>query len=145
MRRRRILRKLSMPEVVLTPLIDTALCLLVIFMVTVPMIQHNIKVELPQGSSKEVGAQQDFVVTVNKENGIFFNSYPVEKSRLAEEVMKGIDGKTDVPIYVRADTALAYGMVIEIVDVLKQAGVQYVAMSTKPVELSRSSTASPAS
>ena len=55
-------RRFSTPEISLTPLIDTALTLLVIFMITAPMIHNGIKVDLPQGNSKEVGSQQELVV-----------------------------------------------------------------------------------
>lgn len=133
MRSRRIKhRRFAMPEITLTPLIDTALTLLVIFIVTAPMVQHGIKVDLPQGKSKEVGATQELVITLNKEGKLYFNNYPVEGKDLIDTVQKALEGKSDTPLYVRADETVAYGKVIEIVDSLKQAGVKYVAMSTKP-------------
>lgn len=101
---RRKLRKNGQPEVVLTPLIDVALTLVVILLLVAPMVQHSIKVELPQGNSKEVNAQQELVVTMNKEGKIFFNSYPVRKVDLAEQVLKAMDGHSEMPIYIRADT-----------------------------------------
>lgn len=126
-------RRFVMPEISLTPLIDTALTLLVIFMVTTPMIQHNIKVDLPQGASKEVGDQQEFVVTMNKDEQLFFNSYPVEQAQLPETVKKAMTGAEETPVYLRADEAVAYGKVVKVVDELKQAGVRFVALSTRSV------------
>ncbi len=125
-------RHLTLPEISLTPLIDTALTLLIIFIVTAPMVQNGIKVNLPQGKSKEAGNQQELVVTLNKRNELYFNSYPVKKEELVTTVQKALEGKDDTPIYVRADQTVSYGNVIEIVDNLKQAGVKYVAMSTQP-------------
>ncbi|MBY0352896.1 biopolymer transporter ExbD [Candidatus Babeliales bacterium] len=125
-------RHLTLPEISLTPLIDTALTLLIIFIVTAPMVQNGIKVNLPQGKSKEAGNQQELVVTLNKKNELYFNSYPVKKEELVTTVQKALEGKDDTPIYVRADQTVSYGNVIEIVDNLKQAGVKYVAMSTQP-------------
>ncbi|MCK4517945.1 biopolymer transporter ExbD [Candidatus Babeliales bacterium] len=124
-------RRLVMPEISLTPLIDTALTLLVIFMITTPMMQNGIKVDLPQGESKEVGTQQELVVTLNKESKLFFNSYPVERSTLVAAVQKAMGARNDVPVYVRADETVSYGRVIQVVDELKLAGVKYVAMSTR--------------
>ncbi len=125
-------RRFVMPEVSLTPLIDTALTLLIIFIVTAPAIQNGIKVDLPFGKSKEVGQQQEFVVSINKKEDVFFNTFPVAKSNLAETVKNALIGKEDMPVYVRGDQAISYGKVIEIVDSLKQAGVKFVAMSTSP-------------
>lgn len=132
-RNRRSLRKFVMPEITLTPLIDTALTLLVIFMVTAPMVQNGIKIDLPHGNSKEVGQQQELVVSMSRDEKIYFNSYPIEKDRLASALKKAMNGRVDIPVYVRADEHLPYGKVIETVDELKQAGIQYVAMSTRAV------------
>ena len=130
-RNKRTVRKFVMPEITLTPLIDVALTLLVIFMVTAPMVQHGIKIDLPQGNSKEVGQEQELVVSMNREGKLYFNSYPIEKDRLFDALKKSMNGRTDIPVYVRADEHLSYGKVIEVVDELKQAGIQYVAMSTR--------------
>jgi len=126
-------RRFNMPEVSLTPLIDTALTLLIIFIITAPMVQNGIKVDLPQGNSKEVGTQQEMVVTMRRDGKIFFNSYPITKNNLVESVQKALVQKNNMPVYVRADESLEYGKVIEIVDELKMAGVKYVAMSTRAV------------
>lgn len=126
-------RRFVLPEISLTPLIDTALTLLVIFMITAPMVHHGIKVDLPQGNSKEVGVQQELVVTLNKEGKLFFNSYPLERVLLVSSVQKAMRGRSDAPVYVRADETVSYGKVIEIVDELKLAGVKYVAMSTRAI------------
>lgn len=130
--RRKKRRLFSMPEITLTPLIDTALTLLVIFIVTTPMVQNGIKVDLPYGKSKEVGSQQEFVVTLNKNNELYFNSYPIKREELVAAVQKALAGSDDIPVYIRADETVSYGKVIEIVDELKQANVKYVAMSTRP-------------
>ena len=132
-KKKRKVRRYSMPEISLTPLIDTALTLLVIFMITAPMIQNGIKVDLPQGNSKEVGNQQELVVTMSRDGKIFFNSYHVDRKSLVESVQKAMNQRDDIPVYIRADETISYGKVIEVVDELKQAGVKYVAMSTRAV------------
>jgi biopolymer transport protein TolR len=129
--RRRRLQRIKSPEVSLTPLIDTALTLLIIFMITAPVMQNGIKVNLPDGNSKEVGAQQELVVTLNKDGKLFFNSFPVEHEKLVSTVNGAMNGRDDIPVYIRGDKDVSYGQVIDVVDMLKIAGVKYVAMSTK--------------
>ena len=84
------------------------------------MVQNGIKVDLPQGNSKEVGSQQELVVTMSKDEKLFFNSYPIERKELVQSVQKALSQRDDIPVYVRADESLSYGRVIEIVDELKQ-------------------------
>jgi biopolymer transport protein ExbD len=120
-----------MPEITLTPLIDSALTLLVIFMITAPMVQYGIRVDLPVNKSKEMNMQQEMVVTLNKDGKLYFNSYPVDKNTLIDSVKKEMGRRDDLPVYVRADKTVAYGQVVEIIDFLKQAGVRFVAMSTR--------------
>ncbi len=124
------LRKAHMPEISLTPMIDTFCVLLVIFMVAAPMVQNSIKVDLPTGKSKEVNAQQDLVVTLAKDDKLYFNSYQIEEKELVSVVTKALASNDELPVYVRADKTVSYGHVITLVDELKQAGVKYVAMST---------------
>ncbi len=132
--RKNRLKRMMTPEIVLTPMIDTFCVLLVIFIVAAPMVQNGIRVDLPFGKSKEVGTSQELVVTINKENKLFLNTYPVTREALVAQVRKSLaQHKEDIPVYVRADEKVSYGKVIEIVDELKQAGVRFVAMSTRPV------------
>jgi biopolymer transport protein TolR len=132
-RNRRLRKALAFPEVILTPLIDTALTLLVIFIIAAPMVQNGIKVDLPQGNSKEVGSQQEVVVSMDKDAKLFLNSYPIEKTELVDMVKKTVGGRDDLPVYVRADEKVPYGQVITIVDQLKLAGIKYVALSTRAI------------
>ena len=129
---RRHQREFGLPELMLTPLIDTFATLLIIFIVATPMVKNGIQVNLPQGKTKEAGQTQDLVVTMSKDGKLYFNSFPVKRDNLVTVVQKALIQKEDVPVYVRADEGLEYGKVIEVVDILKQAGVRYVAMSTRP-------------
>ncbi len=131
-RKKHLFKHLSAPEITLVPLIDTFSTLLVIFIMTAPMVQNCIKVDLPQGKSKEVGNAQEFVVSLSKSGDLYFNSYPIKHKDLINSVKKSLSNREDMPVFVRADETVSYGKVIEIVDELKQAGVKYVAMSTRP-------------
>ena len=133
-RNRRRARRATMPEVSLTPLTDTALTLLLIFMVTAPMVQNGIKVALPQEQTQEGGLQQDIVVTITKEQQYYFGEEPLEHETLIAAVQEAIAHQPDTPVYLRADEGLAYGSIIALVDELKLAGVHLVALSTRAAQ-----------
>ncbi len=124
-------RRFKAPEISLTPLIDAALTLLVIFIVTAPMVQNGIRVDLPQGKSREVGSEQEFVVSIDKNSQLYFNTYPVKTKELIPAVLTALKDNDDVPVYIKADETVSYGKVISVVDELKMAGIKYVAMSTR--------------
>ena len=120
----------SIPELSMTPMIDVALTLLVIFIVASPMIHHSIKVNLPQGSVHEVkGNTKNTVVYLDKNSKIYVNGDPVSKPALFS-TLKKLHNK-DETIFIQADRAVDYGTVIELVDDIKLSGVKHVALATK--------------
>jgi biopolymer transport protein ExbD len=125
----------SFPEISLTPLIDTALTLLIIFMVTTPMLQKEnaLQVELPKGHVKETddAKQQEIVIALNKEGKYSINDAIVTEKDILSRLKKDIGSKGDQTVFVKADTVVHYGKVIELVDKIKHvSGVKYVALAT---------------
>lgn len=120
-------------DIPLTPLIDTALTLLIIFMVTTPMMQNAIKVTLPEGKAKEDGdAKQDLIVYIDQQKKLFFNGVPVDSKSLTPTVKRSVGKHKDCTVFVKADKQVPYGDVIHVVDELKVVGgVRYVALATQ--------------
>jgi len=120
-------------DIPLTPLIDTALTLLIIFMVTAPIIQNAIRVDLPRGKAKEdAGVEQELVVFLDKENQLFFNGEQMAVGDLIEKVKKIAGENGERTVFVKADQAASYGKVIELVDQIKVVGgIKYVALATQ--------------
>ncbi len=134
MRHRRYRRKRAMlNDLPLTPLIDTALTLLIIFMITSPIMHNAIKVDLPQGKAKEDGQlQEQFVVYIDKQEQLYLNEKNVTKDELFAQLVPEKLQAAQGTVYVKADQGVSYGCVIELVDTLKVAGgVRYVALATK--------------
>ncbi len=125
--------KLTMPEISLTPLIDTALTLLIIFMVTTPMMNNSIKVTLPKGQAKESSdSPQDLIVYVDKQSKIYFEDKQVNFEQLIPAIKKSIGTNKNKTIFVKADELVHYGKIISIVDHIKVVGgVEYVALATQ--------------
>lgn len=124
---------LNAPEITLTPLIDTALTLLIIFMVTTPMIHNAIKVNLPHGRVKEdIGATQELVVYIDKDEKIYINGSSVKPDHFITELKKMVGREQDKMVYVKADRSVSYGFVTETVDQMKRIeGIAHVALATQ--------------
>lgn len=128
--RRRVL--LDVPtEISLTPLIDTALTLLIIFMVTTPMMHNAIKVALPKGNSKETDIKNDELIIVITKDGILHcGDKTYTKPTLVDYIVQQKKEIGCSTIVVKADQEASYGMVIDVVDHLKHIeGITYVALA----------------
>ena len=138
-------RRRPMSEINVVPYIDVMLVLLVIFMVTAPLMMQGVEVDLPNTDSKPLSNEQDdpLVITVDGEGRIYVNTgmprAGEEGTRatifsLADQAGKIIEARPDIAVYVRADKAIAYGEVIEVMSVLQRAGAESVGLVTDPVE-----------
>lgn len=134
MRHRRGRKKRNMLfEVPLTPLIDTALTLLIIFMIASPMMHNAIRVNLPQGKAKEDGVSaQPIVVYIDKQEKIYLNDAPIGLQEMLAQLTPELLQRSEGAVYVKADQEVHYGKVIQVVDALKvTGGVRSVGLSTK--------------
>ena len=141
-------RRKPISEINVVPYIDVTLVLLVIFMATAPMLTQGVKVDLPNAPSEALSNDQDdpLVVSVREDGAIFVNigiRRDGDKGRrvtiysLEDQAGRIIAARPQVPVYVRADHALDYGKVIEIMTVLQRAGAQSVGLITDPPEIGR--------
>jgi len=135
MRRKRLRSKRNhIADLSMTPLIDVALTLVIMFMVATPLLQNAIKVTLPQGNAQESAKNEseEIVVYIDKDYMIYLNTQKTDKSILITELKKIIGDNKDKTVYIKADTSISYGMVIELVDDIKfVGGIHYVALATQ--------------
>ena len=127
-------RSIGIIDIPMTPLIDVALTLLIIFMVTTPMMNNIIKVELPSSrmNETETQAQQELVVYIDKDQKVYLNGKDLSLKALLAELQKMIKKDANEVVFVKADQAVPYGKVIDLVDTLKiSGGIKYVALATK--------------
>ncbi len=119
----------------MTSLIDTALTLLMVFMIATPAIHNAIKVTLPKGNAQETAAQQldELIVFIDKDGTFYLNKTKYsDKTVLIAEIKKIVSTDQERTVYVKADTAISYGTVIELVDDIKYVGgIKYVALATQ--------------
>lgn len=125
----------TISQINVTPLVDVMLVLLVIFMVTAPIIQQGVQVNLPQARSGAIpGTEEHLVVTVAKNGKIYLNDNAMSLSELGAKLraIKALDANKQV--YLRADQDVRYGVVMKTIAEIKQAGIERLGMVTRPEE-----------
>ncbi|HET7295242.1 MAG TPA: biopolymer transporter ExbD [Vicinamibacteria bacterium] len=114
-------------EINVTPLVDVVLVLLLVFMVTAPMMSRGIDVSLPVANQPQINPEERLVSISIKEDGrVYIADQPVALPLLEQSVKGMMDGREQKVCYLRADERLRYGRVIEVVDILKRAGVEQI-------------------
>ncbi len=127
-----------MAEINVTPLVDVILVLLIIFMVTAPMLQMGIDVNLPKVKSKSVDVTEEkLVLTINGAKEIFINKNRITLNDLKAKLEAIFSSRIDREIFMRADRSIPYGFVIEVMAEVRKAGVDKLGMITEPPEGSR--------
>jgi biopolymer transport protein TolR len=138
MERRR--RRKQMAEINVVPLIDVMLVLLIVFMITAPLITQGVKVDLPQADAEPVESSEELtlVVSINAEGNYFISlgeeeeseSVPLEK--IQEDVSKILSQNPSIPIFLEADSSVSYGLVMNLMAALTNAGSDNVRLITQP-------------
>lgn len=130
---RRFRRKTTplMTEINITPFVDVMLVLLVIFMVTTPLLQSGVAIDLPRENVGALEIQEENIVSIRKDGAIFFNDKRVTPRDLGEKLKKLVDVSPKAQVYLRADKGLPYGSVMKAMGMIKQAGVERLGMVTE--------------
>jgi biopolymer transport protein TolR len=140
--RRKHGRRKPMGEINVVPYIDVTLVLLIIFMITTPMLQTGVEVDLPQAESAMVEQKEGeppIVVSI-KEQGEYYinvdgqNDERIEPEVINERVAVVLSNKPGTQVLISADKGVDYGTVVTVMAALKNAGVPTVGLMTKPEE-----------
>ena len=132
-------RRKPMAEINVVPYIDVTLVLLVIFMVTAPMMTQGINVDLPDAASGPLSVSENeltLVVSVKADSTYYINvgdeGQSVALELIGERAAKIIQANPDIKVLVEGDQALNYGVVVNLMNVLQQAGAGSVGLITEP-------------
>lgn len=132
MRRRMTLTSMKdMSEVNLTPLIDLTFLLLITFIITFPLIEQGIPVNLPKGKAQELKPDAARTVTVDKTGDIFLDEVKVSIDEFATEMQAAGKVDSSVMVMVRGDKDLRYGRIVEVLKVLNDANITKMALVTE--------------
>ena len=132
-------------DINVTPLVDVMLVLLIIFMVTAPMMQRGVDVELPRAESASGAEEERLIVTIDRSNRIYLNQSSMPLADLEKHLSTVASSLKDPFVYLRADQAVPYGRVMTVMDRIKKAGIARVGLVTEPAGSSGGSAATDAS
>lgn len=122
-----------MAEINVTPLVDVMLVLLVIFMVTAPMMQQGVQVNLPKADTKAMApAEEALVVSVDKGGKIFIDKTEIAAADLRKRLSAMLVTRAKKEVFLKADAAVPYGEVVRTMADIKGAGVERLGMVTEP-------------
>lgn len=119
-------------QINVTPLVDVMLVLLVIFMVTAPIIQQGVEVNLPKVKAAALpGKEEQFVVSITRGNDIYLNDAKISAADLTDKLTAISQERPDRQVFIRADGQVPYGEVIRTMAAIKAAGIENVGMVTE--------------
>ena len=120
-------------DINITPLVDVMLVLLVIFMVTAPMLESGIPIQLPKASGKALPkGESPVTLNISKEAKIFLEKEEIPFAALSSKLQQYYKSRDKQEIYIRADSGLTYGFVPEVMATVKNAGINKIGLVTLP-------------
>ena len=123
----------TMSQINVTPLVDVMLVLLVIFMVTAPMMQQGVQVNLPKADTKAMTpAEEAVVVSVDKSGKIFIDKDEVPAGDLRQRLSIMFASRAKKEVFLKADAGVPYGEVVRTMADIKGAGIERLGMVTEP-------------
>ncbi len=117
-------------EINVTPFVDVMLVLLVIFMVTAPLLQQGVDVNLPKAKGKELPPEERMSLVIKRDRTIYMNDTPVTIPQMRQK-LEAIS-KLNPNIFLKADKDVPYGLVVEVMGEIKEAGIEKLGMITEP-------------
>lgn len=126
-----------MAEINVTPLVDVMLVLLIIFMVTAPMMQQGVNVDVPQAPGQPLDTKHEgetVVITITPDDQIQVDKKSVSENELVQSIVQAKKEKPNLAVNLRGDKKASYGTVLRIMAALSNAGIKDVGMITAPQE-----------
>lgn len=122
-----------MSEINVTPLVDVMLVLLIIFMITAPMMQQGLEIELPETAASGVSTNDEpFVLVINKARKITVGGTAIPSTGLRERLTAIFEKRPNKQIYLQADKSVDYGFVAETMAEIRAAGISNIGLVTMP-------------
>jgi len=122
----------SLSDINMVPFIDVVLVLLIIFMITAPILQSGIEVDVPKTRTVKEITQQRLVVTIDKNQLVYLGNDPVNLHQLPSKIRKQLKHQSDA-VFLRADQTVPFGVFATVIDELRQSGISNISIVTEPL------------
>jgi biopolymer transport protein ExbD/biopolymer transport protein TolR len=124
----------ALADINITPFVDVVLVLLIIFMLTAPILQSGVQVDLPKTQTVKVVSEEKVVITIDKKQAIYVGNDAVNFHRLGVTVLDQLKGEGTQPVFIRCDENVSFGAFARVVAALKQANITNLNIVTRPLE-----------
>ncbi|MEE8176185.1 MAG: biopolymer transporter ExbD [Gemmatimonadota bacterium] len=124
-------------EINVTSLVDVAFILLIIFMITAPILQGGVEIEIPRAPAAPLRASEGIVITIDRTGRIYLDDTPVTMEEFDASVVQVIKRRDPETVYVKGDANVAYGVVLKVIGKLKEAEIESVSLVAEPEEEGR--------
>lgn len=125
--------RMVLSEINVTPLVDVMLVLLVVFMITAPMMQQGIDIQLPKTATAGIqNKEEPFVLTIKSNGKLYIGTTSVSMTALKDKLQARFKNQKDKLVYIKADKSVDYGTVAETIAEVKAAGIHNVGLVTLP-------------
>jgi biopolymer transport protein TolR len=124
----------SMSDINVTPLVDVVLVLLIIFMVTAPVLQSGIEVNVPRTRTVKEITEERMVISINKQQRVFLGNDPVNINEIKTKLLQKIRDPQHQSVFIRADEDVPFGAFATVMDAVKGAGITNVSIVTQPLD-----------
>lgn len=122
----------SLSEINMVPFVDVVLVLLIIFMITAPILQSGIDVDVPKTKTVRAITQERVVISINKAQLVYLGNDPINVHELGSRVHAQLKNSQD-PVFVRCDQTVPFGLFATVVDTLRQSGITNISIVTEPL------------
>jgi biopolymer transport protein TolR len=124
----------SLADINVTPLVDVVLVLLIIFMVTAPVLQSGIEVNVPRTRTVKEVTEERLVISIDKSQRVFLGNDPININQIGPRLRQRIRDPQHQSIYLRSDEDVPFGAFATVMDAIKQAGISNVSIVTQPID-----------
>lgn len=124
----------ALADINVTPLVDVVLVLLIIFMVTAPVLQSGIEVNVPRTRTVKEVTEERLVISIDKSQKVYLGNDPININRIAQTLKQRIRDPQHQSIYIRSDEDVPFGAFATVMDAIKQSGISNVSIVTQPID-----------
>ncbi len=124
-------RYAALAEMNMTSMVDVFSLILIMYMIAAPAMQSGIEVQLPKVHAREVDVESGIVITMTADGKVFLGELEVQPSKIEDALTRIRQAGRERPVFIKADQALAYGKVLDVIAQVKNAGIYNVGLVTK--------------